>query len=73
MTTPSRLGRDRRRAIPSSAARPSILDIVGVNYYCFGQMEYREQGPHASLEPGDGASGRSCDLLEEGWERYRRP
>ena len=45
----SRLGRDLRpQASRSSAAAPEVLDIVGFNNYCFGQMEYREHGPHAA-------------------------
>ena len=49
-----RLGHPRRHASTrNSAARPEILDIVGVNNYSFGQMEYREQGPHAALDAGD--------------------
>jgi beta-glucosidase/6-phospho-beta-glucosidase/beta-galactosidase len=52
---------------------PEILDIVGFNNYSFGQMEYRERGPHAPLEPGDRRVRPLCDLIEEGWKRYRRP
>jgi beta-glucosidase/6-phospho-beta-glucosidase/beta-galactosidase len=52
---------------------PEILDIVGFNNYSFGQMEYREKGPHAALEPGDPRIRPLCDLIEEGWKRYRRP
>jgi len=52
---------------------PEILDIVGFNNYSFGQMEYREQGPHAPLDPGDPRIRPLCDLIEEGWKRYRRP
>lgn len=52
---------------------PEILDIVGFNNYSFGQMEYREKGPHAALEPDDPRIRPLCDLIEEGWKRYRRP
>ncbi len=52
---------------------PEILDIVGVNCYSFGQMEYREQGPHAALEPHDDRIVPLCDMLTTAWERYRRP
>jgi beta-glucosidase/6-phospho-beta-glucosidase/beta-galactosidase len=52
---------------------PEILDIVGFNNYSFGQMEYREKGPHAALDPGDPRIRPLCDLIEEGWKRYRRP
>jgi hypothetical protein len=36
---------------PELGGSPEILDIVGANNYSFGQMEYREQGPHAALPP----------------------
>jgi hypothetical protein len=52
---------------------PEIIDIVGFNNYSFGQMEYRPEGPHAALEPGDPRIVPLCDLIEEGWKRYRRP
>ena len=52
---------------------PEVLDIVGVNCYSFGQMEYREQGPHASLAPHDERIRPLGDLLTYAWERYRRP
>ena len=52
---------------------PETLDIAGFNNYSFGQMEYREQGPHAALEPGDDRILPLCDLIESGWKRYRRP
>ncbi|HEX8250363.1 MAG TPA: hypothetical protein VF599_19470 [Pyrinomonadaceae bacterium] len=52
---------------------PEILDIVGANNYSFGQMEYREQGPHAALSPDDERIKPLCDLMKLVWERYRRP
>ena len=58
---------------PELGGAPEILDIVGFNNYSFGQMEYRPQGPHAALEPGDPRIRPLCDLIEEGWKRYRRP
>ncbi|HEY0626379.1 MAG TPA: hypothetical protein VGD10_06560 [Allosphingosinicella sp.] len=61
----------RRR--PEAGGNPEILDIVGFNNYSFGQMEYREEGPHAALQPGDPRIRPLCDLIEEGWKRYRRP
>ena len=48
-------------------------NIAGFNNYSFGQMEYRPEGPHAALEPGDPRIRPLCDLIEEGWKRYRRP
>ena len=58
---------------PELGGSPEILDIIGFNNYSFGQMEYREGGPHAALEPGDPRIRPLCDLIEEGWKRYRRP
>jgi hypothetical protein len=36
-------------------------------------MEYREEGPHAALDPGDDRIRPLCDLIEEGWKPYQRP
>ena len=36
-------------------------------------MEYRPEGPHAALEPGDPRIRPLCDMIEDGWKRYRRP
>jgi hypothetical protein len=58
---------------PELGGSPEILDIVGANNYSFGQMEYRENGPHQALEPGDDRIVSLCDLLREVWERYQRP
>jgi len=58
---------------PELGGSPEILDIVGANNYSFGQMEYREQGPHQALEPHDDRIQPLCDLLKLVWERYRRP
>jgi hypothetical protein len=58
---------------PELGGSPEILDILGFNNYSFGQMEYRPQGPHAALEPGDPRIRPLCDLIEEGWRRYERP
>ncbi len=58
---------------PDLGGSPEILDIVGVNCYSFGQMEFRERGPHASLEPHDERIRPLGDLLAFAWERYRRP
>jgi beta-glucosidase/6-phospho-beta-glucosidase/beta-galactosidase len=61
------------RLHPELGGAPEILDIVGANNYSFGQMEYREQGPHAALPPDDDRIVPLCDLLRAVWERYRRP
>ena len=58
---------------PELGGAPEVLDIVGVNHYSFGQMEYRENGPHAALEPGDPRIVPMADLLERAWTRYGRP
>ena len=58
---------------PELGGSPEILDIVGANNYSFGQMEYREQGPHAALDPSDDRIKPLCDLLSLVWERYKRP
>ena len=52
---------------------PEVLDIVGANCYSFGQMEYREQGPHFALEPRDHRIRPLCDMLRDVWQRYQRP
>jgi beta-glucosidase/6-phospho-beta-glucosidase/beta-galactosidase len=58
---------------PELGGSLEILDIVGCNNYSFGQMEYRESGPHAALEPGDDRIKPLCDLLRRVWDRYQRP
>jgi hypothetical protein len=58
---------------PELGGSPEVLDIAGFNNYSFGQMEYRPNGPHAALEPGDPRIRPLCDLIEQGWKRYRRP
>ncbi|WP_034256983.1 family 1 glycosylhydrolase [Adhaeribacter aquaticus] len=58
---------------PELGGSPDILDIVGANNYSFGQMEYREQGPHEALPPDDDRIKPLCDLLHLVWERYKRP
>ena len=58
---------------PELGGAPEVLDIVGANNYSFGQMEYRERGPHQALPPDDDRIKPLCDLLRLVWERYRRP
>jgi hypothetical protein len=58
---------------PELGGAPDILDIVGANNYSFGQMEYREEGPHAALPPGSPGILPLCSVLQRVWERYRRP
>jgi hypothetical protein len=58
---------------PELGGSPEVLDIVGVNCYSFGQQEYREGTPHASLDPGDDRVIALADLMALAWERYKRP
>jgi len=58
---------------PELGGSPELLDIVGVNCYAFGQMEYTEAGPHRALKPHDDGIVPLCELLERAWENYRRP
>jgi beta-glucosidase/6-phospho-beta-glucosidase/beta-galactosidase len=58
---------------PEYGGSPEILDIVGANNYSFGQMEYRESGPHAALSPDDDRIKPLCDLLQTVWDRYHLP
>jgi hypothetical protein len=61
------------RIEPELGGTPELLDIVGANCYSFGQMEYREHGPHQALEPDDKRIQPLCELLSRVHERYRRP
>jgi hypothetical protein len=58
---------------PELGGSPEILDIVGTNHYSFGQMEYREHGPHQALPPDDDRIKPLCELMRWVWERYQRP
>ncbi|WP_119153396.1 b-glycosidase [Caldimonas tepidiphila] len=61
------------RLHPELGGAPEVLDIVGTNCYSFGQMEYREQGPHMAMDPHDHRIAPLCEMLSMVWERYRRP
>ncbi|WP_374473179.1 hypothetical protein [Phenylobacterium sp.] len=61
------------QAHPELGGAPEILDVLGVNCYSFGQMEYRAHGPHAALPPGDDRIVPLCHLLKYAYDRYRRP
>jgi beta-glucosidase/6-phospho-beta-glucosidase/beta-galactosidase len=61
------------KAHPEFGGSPEILDIVGANHYSFGQMEYREHGPHQALSPNDDRIKPLCELMHWVWERYHRP
>ena len=58
---------------PELGGSLELLDIVGTNCYSFGQMEYREGGPHAAIPPGDDRIKPLVDLLTVAWERYGQP
>jgi beta-glucosidase/6-phospho-beta-glucosidase/beta-galactosidase len=58
---------------PEYGGSPETIDILGLNNYSFGQMEFRQPGPHCPLEPGDDRIRPLCDLIEESWKKYRRP
>jgi beta-glucosidase/6-phospho-beta-glucosidase/beta-galactosidase len=58
---------------PEFGGSPEVLDIVGVNCYSFGQMEYQENGPHKALDPKDPRIKSLCEMLTWAWERYKRP
>lgn len=58
---------------PELGGTPEILDIVGTNHYSFGQMEYREHGPHQALPPDDDRVKPLCELMHWVWQRYQRP
>jgi hypothetical protein len=68
-----RLGRARRPAAPRARRRARGARHRRRNCYSFGQMEYREQGPHVALAPRDPRIRPLCDMLGDVWERYRRP
>ena len=57
---------------PEYGGAPEILDIVAPNNYSFGQMEYREHGPHKALDPGDDCIKPLWDPLSIVWNRYKR-
>jgi beta-glucosidase/6-phospho-beta-glucosidase/beta-galactosidase len=59
---------------PEYGGSLETIDILGFNNYSFGQMEYQGGGkPNQPLKPGDDRIRPLCDLLEEGWAKYRRP
>ena len=58
---------------PELGGSPEILDIVGVNCYAFGQMQYAANGPHKALEPHAEGIVPLCELLKRTWDRYHRP
>jgi hypothetical protein len=61
------------RRHPELGGAPEVLDVVGANCYAFGQMEYRESGPHVAMAPRDPRIRALCDMLGDVWARYGRP
>jgi beta-glucosidase/6-phospho-beta-glucosidase/beta-galactosidase len=57
---------------PEYGGAPEIIDVLGFNNYSFGQMEYRESGPHAPLDPG-GCGRRPCIIAESAGRGPGRP
>jgi beta-glucosidase/6-phospho-beta-glucosidase/beta-galactosidase len=59
---------------PEFGGSLETIDVLGFNNYSFGQMEYQGGGkPNTPLEPGDDRIRPLCDLLQEGWAKYKRP
>jgi beta-glucosidase/6-phospho-beta-glucosidase/beta-galactosidase len=58
---------------PEFGGSPELLDIVGLNNYSFGQMEYRQGQPNVALDPDDPRIVPVADLIERAWQRYHRP
>jgi beta-glucosidase/6-phospho-beta-glucosidase/beta-galactosidase len=59
---------------PEYGGSLELIDILGFNNYSFGQMEYCGGGkPNQPLKPGDPRIRPLCDLIEEGWAKYKRP
>jgi beta-glucosidase/6-phospho-beta-glucosidase/beta-galactosidase len=59
---------------PEYGGSLELIDILGLNNYSFGQMEYGGGGkPNTPLEPGDDRIRPVADLIEESWRKYNRP
>jgi hypothetical protein len=59
---------------PEHGGSPEIIDILGLNNYSFGQMEYAGGGkPNTPLKPGDDRIRPVADLIWESWDKYKRP
>ena len=59
---------------PEYGGSSELIDILGLNNYSFGQMEYAGGGkPNKPLEPGDDRIRPVADLICESWDKYRRP
>jgi len=59
---------------PEYGGSLELIDILGLNNYSFGQMEYAGGGkPNEPLKPGDNRIRPVADLIWESWDKYRRP
>jgi beta-glucosidase/6-phospho-beta-glucosidase/beta-galactosidase len=59
---------------PEYGGSLELIDILGLNNYSFGQMEYAGGGkPNQPLKPGDDRIRPVADLIVESWDKYRRP
>jgi beta-glucosidase/6-phospho-beta-glucosidase/beta-galactosidase len=59
---------------PEYGGSLELIDILGLNNYSFGQMEYAGGGkPNNPLEPGDSRIRPVADLIWESWDKYKRP
>ncbi|HVM22060.1 MAG TPA: hypothetical protein VM308_02010 [Sphingomicrobium sp.] len=59
---------------PEYGGNLELIDILGLNNYSFGQMEYAGGGkPNDALEPGDDRIRPVADLIWESWDKYKRP
>src|SRR3954470_20862489 len=59
---------------PEYGGNPELIDILGLNNYSFGQMEYCGGGkPNQPLKPGDDRIRPVADLIWESFDKYKRP
>ena len=59
---------------PEYGGSLELIDILGLNNYSFGQMEYAGGGkPNVPLKPGDDRIRPVGDLIWESWDKYKRP
>jgi beta-glucosidase/6-phospho-beta-glucosidase/beta-galactosidase len=59
---------------PEYGGSLELIDILGLNNYSFGQMEYAGGGkPNNPLKPGDPRIRPVADLIWETWDKFRRP
>jgi beta-glucosidase/6-phospho-beta-glucosidase/beta-galactosidase len=59
---------------PEYGGSLELIDILGLNNYSFGQMEYAGGGkPNIPLKAGDNRIRPVADLIFESWNKYKRP